>query len=136
MKIERLIEKDNLSSHVFLAGWCTQEQIKCYLEESLALVLASKSEGIPIAILEAFAFGRIAIATDVGGVGELVETHKTGWLTPPNEMYALYAAISACLAAKHGELQLLADAARDRVLDYDIKKSASALDKIFLENTI
>lgn len=42
----------------------------------------SKSEGIPVSIMEANSFGIPAIATDVGGTSELV-TNKNGWLIKP-----------------------------------------------------
>lgn len=41
---------------------------------------ASESEGIPVAIMEAMSFGIPAIATDVGGVSELVRHEKNGFL--------------------------------------------------------
>lgn len=45
-----------------------------------ALVLPSRAEGLPLALVEAMRCGRPAIATDVGGVGELLEDGVTGFL--------------------------------------------------------
>ncbi len=39
----------------------------------------SKSEGIPVSIMEACSYGIPAVATDVGGTSELI-SNKTGWL--------------------------------------------------------
>lgn len=44
----------------------------------------SNSEGIPVSIMEAQSFGIPAIATDVGGTGEIVITNKTGILLNSN----------------------------------------------------
>jgi len=43
-------------------------------------VNASFSEGMPNVILEALSFARAVVATDVGGVGEIIEDGKTGFL--------------------------------------------------------
>jgi glycosyltransferase involved in cell wall biosynthesis len=40
----------------------------------------SESEGIPVSIMEAMSFGKIIIATDVGGTSEIVENGINGFL--------------------------------------------------------
>jgi len=52
-------------------------------------VMPSIEEGFPIAALDAMAAGLPVIATSVGGVPELVEDAKTGWLVPPRDSEAL-----------------------------------------------
>jgi glycosyltransferase involved in cell wall biosynthesis len=42
-----------------------------------------RSEGIPTAILEAMACGIPVVATDVGGVSEVVDHERTGYIVPP-----------------------------------------------------
>lgn len=133
-KLERLIAENNLSNQVLLAGWRSQTEIMEYLEQSCAIVLSSASEGIPVAIMESFAMGRPAIAIDVGGVGELVETGSTGWLVPPDDPYALHEAMRECLCADLGRLQMLANEGRQRVLGHDVHASSIALGKAFLES--
>jgi glycosyltransferase involved in cell wall biosynthesis len=62
-------------------------------------VLASvpRSEGLPTAILEAMACGVPIVATRVGGVSEIVEEGKTGYLVPPRDPPALADAVSRLL---------------------------------------
>jgi hypothetical protein len=48
-----------------------------------ALVLPSYREGVPRSLIEGFAAGRPAIATDVRGCRELVQDSVTGFLVPP-----------------------------------------------------
>lgn len=52
-------------------------------------VLPSVSEGFPVTVVEAFAYGRPVVATTVGGVPELVEDEVNGLLCPPRDPAAL-----------------------------------------------
>jgi glycosyltransferase involved in cell wall biosynthesis len=65
--------------------------------------LASLSEGLSVALLEAMAAGVPAVVTDVGGNTELVEDGETGWVVPSGDTAAVErtfvaaAADTACL---------------------------------------
>jgi glycosyltransferase involved in cell wall biosynthesis len=58
-------------------------------------IMPSRSEGWGLTALEAMANGLAVIATNVGGLPELVEHGKTGWLIPPDSATALANAIEA-----------------------------------------
>ena len=60
-------------------------------------MLSSDNEGTPVWLIEAAAAGRPAIATDVGGISEVV-TPETGIVVPPDDEAALAAAISRLAA--------------------------------------
>ncbi|KKU14156.1 MAG: Glycosyltransferase [Candidatus Magasanikbacteria bacterium GW2011_GWC2_45_8] len=58
--------------HVCLAGWQDAETTQILLSESIALIQPSQSEGLSIAMLEAFAHGKPIIASDLPEHRELV----------------------------------------------------------------
>lgn len=55
--------------------------------------LASDYEGLPVSVIEAMAAGLPVVATSVGGVPELVEHDRTGFLVPPRDRAGLLRAI-------------------------------------------
>jgi colanic acid/amylovoran biosynthesis glycosyltransferase len=54
-------------------------------------------EGIPVVLMEALAMGLVVVATDTGGVRELIMPGKTGYLVPPKDPQALADAVEAIL---------------------------------------
>ncbi len=61
------------------------------------VVLTSRNEGTPVALIEASAAGRPVVATDVGGVSDVVRDGYTGILVPPMDVAAVSAALDDLL---------------------------------------
>jgi glycosyltransferase involved in cell wall biosynthesis len=76
------------------------------------LVLPSRTEGMPGVLIEAGLAGVAAVATDVGGVGQIVRDGETGVLVPPGDVAALADGVGRALARGHE----LGAAARRRCL--------------------
>jgi len=83
-------------------GLCDRVQILGYSNEVSDLlsaidifVLPSLSEGLPLALLEAAAAGRPLIATEVGGVPEIVDDGVNGLLVPPRDPKSLANAVQS-----------------------------------------
>lgn len=60
-----------------------------FFEQIDVLVLCSRIENLPYSILEAMAWCRPVIATNVGGIPDLVVDGETGWLVPAGDAHAL-----------------------------------------------
>ncbi len=83
-----------------------QRNIGACFRRALVLVSSSRRESMPNVVLEAMAHGLPVVATDVGGLSEIVEQGKTGLLVPPSSPAALAKALR----------QLVGDAERRRAL--------------------
>jgi N-acetyl-alpha-D-glucosaminyl L-malate synthase BshA len=79
-RIERLIDKLNLRSHIQLTGY--RSDVAEIMNCADVLVLCSETENAPLAILEGMSCGLPIIATNVGGIPEQVQDGKNGFLVP------------------------------------------------------
>lgn len=112
------------------AGWLGPEEKDALLREAEVLVMPSRSEGLPMALLEAMAYGMAAVATRVGGIPEVVDDGADGLLVPPEDPAALVAALGK-LAADPELRRRLGTAARARAESLDAVEVASRLDSIY-----
>jgi glycosyltransferase involved in cell wall biosynthesis len=79
------------------------------------VVLTSRSEGTPAALIEAGAAGRPVVATSVGGVGEVVEDDVTGYVVPPADPSGVAERVERLLADQRLAAEM-GGAGRDRVV--------------------
>jgi len=95
-------------------------------------VLSSDNEGTPVSLIEAAAAGLPAVATDVGGVSEVVN-EDTGILVPPNDPQALSDAIQT-MATNPSRREEAGQEARRRALDrYGAARLISDIDSLYQE---
>jgi glycosyltransferase involved in cell wall biosynthesis len=90
-----LAEASGLAGHVRFLGH--RADVPDLLAASDVVVLPSRVEGLPLAVLEALAAGRPVVATRVGGVAEAVDDGVTGRLVPPRAPAELAAAVGELL---------------------------------------
>jgi colanic acid/amylovoran biosynthesis glycosyltransferase len=114
--LESLLSRYGLSKQIRITGWISSDQVRSEILAAQALVLPSFSEGLPIVIMEAMALRRPVLTTYVGGIPELVQHGKNGWLFPAGSVDALAAAMRECFAATQPGLEAMGAAAHERVL--------------------
>jgi glycosyltransferase involved in cell wall biosynthesis len=76
-----------LSDRVTFAGWSAATPD--WYAAADVVVLTSDREGTPLALIEAAAAGRPVVATDVGGVADVVADGSTGFIVPAQDVTAL-----------------------------------------------
>jgi len=97
--LEQLARQLGIADRVSFAGRVGQDDIGRYYEDADVFCLPSFSEGLPVVLLEAMAYGVPVIASRIAGIPELIEDGRSGLLVPP------------------GRADLLADALRSLVVD-------------------
>lgn len=93
--LEDEAEKLGLADCVTFLGW--REDLAAVHARWEAYVQPSVMEPIGLAVLEAMAAGLPVVATEVGGLPEVVDEGRTGWLVPARDPEALVARIRALL---------------------------------------
>lgn len=94
--LESIVDKYNLQDHVRFLGAIPNKDVYKYLANNNIYILMSRSEGLPISIIEAMRASLPVISTSIAGIPELVEDGFNGFLLAPSceELVALLKRIS------------------------------------------
>lgn len=84
---ERHVVQEHLEQHVRFLGWRTD--VRQLITESDFVVLSSKMEGLPYALLEAMSLEKPVIGSNVLGISDCIEHGKSGFLFPCGDERAL-----------------------------------------------
>jgi glycosyltransferase involved in cell wall biosynthesis len=86
--LKSLIRKHKLEERVTLLGHVARESMNSLYDRADVVLLTSRSEGIPLVLIEAMARGKIVLAPAITGIPELVIAGKTGFLYQPGSLNA------------------------------------------------
>ena len=81
------VTKHQVEPFVLLPG--ARNDVPRYIAAMDVFVLSSSMEGLPLAVLEAMAAGLPVVATAVGGLPNLIDDGKTGFLVPSGDENAM-----------------------------------------------
>jgi glycosyltransferase involved in cell wall biosynthesis len=129
--LERLAAELGVASRLSLCGQVGD--IPEFLHGLDVFALPSSSEAHPNALLEAMACGLPCVATDVGGVPEVLDGGRCGRLSPRGDPEQ-FAENLRDLCTNDEARQSLAAAARERVLErYSMQKMVAAYTRLYRE---
>ncbi|UCC44224.1 MAG: glycosyltransferase family 4 protein [Candidatus Zixiibacteriota bacterium] len=92
-ELRRMVSDLGLGQHVEFVGRIEQEEVYPFVSRHHFMVMPSRREAFGVAALEAAACARAVLASDVGGIPEVVRDGDTGILIPPEDSDKLAAAI-------------------------------------------
>jgi len=130
-ELEDLVSRLNIYENCIFTGF--RRDIPDILSAIDMLVMSSLYEGMPMVILEAMAASRPIIATNVGGIPELVKDGETGILVLPKDVDALAESIIHLLKSKEKAKQM-GLAGRKRVEEhFDVNVMVRKTEEVYQE---
>ena len=127
-KLENLVKAGNLESKIIFAGW--RSDVARILAASDIFVLPSYAEGLPIALLEAFAAGKACV---VSNIALPVEHEKNALVFEAGNAKALAEAIERLIKNADLRKKLGENARKEAVEKYSWKKAVEKYEKILRE---
>jgi len=129
---ESLVEKVarlQLADRVYLAGF--RDEVPAWLAAIDVLVMPSRWEGLPMALLEAMALGKPVVAHAVGGVPDVVRDGQEGLLVPPHHPQQMMQALARLLGDAALRAQMGANALSRVRSHYSAEALARAYEKLY-----
>ncbi len=135
-KVQEEVYSMDLNAYFELLGAIKRDDLKKIYQEIDILVLTSLTEGLPMTILEAMAQGVLVIATNVGGVSEIIEHKKTGLLVEAKLTNQIVESI-LFLQKNISMAQSIRNAARQKIQNFfSIEQQILELETIYREELI
>ena len=99
VQIKNRIVADKLQANVFLYGSCMDSHlVVCDCEIA---VLSSKSEGLPLALLEYGMLSKVVLCTDVGEISSIIEDGKNGYMASSSNVEEYYQQLVFVIESKN-----------------------------------
>ncbi|MEK7516659.1 MAG: glycosyltransferase family 4 protein, partial [Patescibacteria group bacterium] len=128
--LKRLVAERGLRDKVRFTGTLPREEALRELSQASVAALPSLGEGLGIAAIEAQAVGVPIVASNVGGIPDMVTDEETGLLVPPRDSAALASAILRLMRQPELPARLTA-AAREQLPRFDWDKIAQNVGELY-----
>ncbi|MCS7315452.1 MAG: glycosyltransferase [Bryobacterales bacterium] len=130
--LARQVQERSGSGGIEAVGVLDRDGVAALLRGAAILVAPSLCyEVCPMAALEALAAGTPVVASELGGLTELVTPGRTGWLVPPGDAAALAGAIEAALEDPSGLRTMRREARRVYLERYTAEANYRRLVEIY-----
>ncbi len=127
-EIEMLIDRRGLARDVIMAGF--RNDVMELIEFMDVYVVSSAFEGMGTSTLDAMYRGKPVVATNVGGVPEIVEDGETGFLVSQGD-YAAMAEKIIFLLRNTEQARTMGEAARLKVREFSVEKTAQKTAEVY-----
>ncbi len=129
-ELEKYIAEHSLGHYITLLGSQSEESIIQHLDSCHVFVLASLAEPLGVAIMEAMSMEVPVVATNAGGVPELIEHEIDGVLVKPESSTAIAGALLNIANQPEFALQLSKNARKTILANFQSTRSAGELAKM------
>lgn len=131
--LQRQIEDLRLRDRVLLVGHIGRDDLQGYYRHADLVVLTSRSEGLPVVLMEAMAHGKLVLAPRITAIPELVEHGRTGFLYRPGALEDFVESVQWIAAHEDSLLDVGRAAAGHIAVHYDRRRNLQQFADRFLE---
>jgi len=131
--VRSIIDKSGLTDHFLLTG--TLGDVYSLLADTNILLVVSKTEGIPMVMIEAMAMKVPIVSLNIGAVSELVQDHVTGYLVNPmDNLIDVFTSKVLDILANKVDVAMVCENARQRaVSEYSLEVMTKKYRSLFEE---
>ncbi len=129
--LERQARALGLGDRVRFLGW--RRDLATIYGASDLVLLTSRNEGTPVALIESLASGVPGVSTDVGGVRDVIANDTVGLMAPDRDSSALAAHVMALLADPQRRRQMGADGRALVIARYGLDRLVADVDALYRE---
>jgi glycosyltransferase involved in cell wall biosynthesis len=129
--VEQYAKRLGIADAVSVPGWIRPAEKRSLMNRAAVFVLPSYAEGLPMSLLEAMAAGLPVVATEVGGIPDVVTHGVNGFLFRPGDIATLERLLRGLM--RDAQLSLrIGTAARETVrLRFSADQVCAQLDEIY-----
>lgn len=131
-EVRAAVASAGLGGTIEVPGWLDPVARDELLASAHIFVLPSHNEGLPMALLEAMAYGLAPVTTMVGSIEEVVSDHVSGLLVRPGCPGQLAAALNI-LVTDENLRSRLGSAARDRASEFGLDRWYERLAQLWID---
>ena len=132
-QLKSLVSQLKITSAVNLIGYVPNEKVIDYLKDFDIFVMPSVGEGetFGVAAVEAMATGLPVVASNIGGLPEVIDHEKTGLLVEPGNVEMLRGALKKYVSSPETR-RVHGNAGRQRAVKlFDFSNNAKLMDKLY-----
>lgn len=134
-EMRRALESDarhsGLADRVHFTGWA--DDVAAALAAVDVVVLTSRNEGTPVALIEAAAAGRPVVAADVGGVRHVVVDGTTGFLVRAGEIEEMATRVRQLLYSRNLRARMGSAGRQDALRRFDKARLVEEMGALYRE---
>lgn len=134
-ELKKRAREKSIHDRVRFMGRRPYDEIPLWINASDIVTLSSLSEGLPSVVLEAMGCGKPMVATDVGGISEVLQHQKTGFLVPPRQPEELQRHIEILLMDNEGLNLDMGERAYTQAGAFTWKRNAEQMLKLYEQVT-
>jgi glycosyltransferase involved in cell wall biosynthesis len=131
MALETLAQELGIEGLVRFMGRVPHQELPAYLQQMDVFVMPSLQESFGVAAVEAAAVGLPIVASDVGGLPEVVVQGETGFLVPPADVDALTGRLAQLISDSTLRCRMGEAGRAYAITQYDWRANAAQMERLY-----